>query len=508
MTLRMCAVRRSAHNGSDDASKVQIMRVQEDHDGHTRNAVADCYTNGTFSKVLEFRRFHRRGRDSVSYRDAGTEAALMSARRLGPDGVQSALRLASEVQAQAWSALQELNGRPELTSHSINSDISQLPPWLPPPTSSGYALLTLCCARRVSARPAVHLTCLLRPACVLASRSRPAWVHRCSPRSLCCIPYRPVGLLQWWEAAGSNTCAFGGHRWWAVPEAATGPSIEAQAWRRLRIVGSVERDVYAQLLCGALLLPQGGSVAALLLQLRESYGASWEQLLNQEQGTPADEQGLYGAILRALRIAVFAFASHVQHAAAGAAASKQDETALQNLPDASIAAAAADAAQQKLCSRLSAELPAGKAASALLSGATMHAVTVLLAHELNMAAGMLIVWEESLQAQANSSSALRSHFRDLARSIERTCREVQEHCTSAAAALRVDSDGVQARIGLDEAGMQLLLQCADSDSVQARLLRLVDAQRLQLEWLAGDVCGRILAEVGVVLGLTEAASKA
>lgn len=120
---------------------MQILRVQEDHDGHTRNAVADCYTNGTFSKVLEFRCFHRRGRDSVSYRDAETEAVLMAARRQGPDanGAQRALRSASEVQAQMWSALQGLDGRIALAHRSINSDLSQLPTWLPPPTSSGCA---------------------------------------------------------------------------------------------------------------------------------------------------------------------------------------------------------------------------------------------------------------------------------------------------------------------------------------------------------------------------------
>lgn len=321
-----------------------------------------------------------------------------------------------------------------------------------------------------------------------------------------CVRCRPDILLRWWEAADNKACAFGGHRWWVVPGAATGSSIEAQTWRQLRSAGSAERDVYAELLCGALLLPQGGNVAALLAQLRESLGASWAELLRYETDTgsnetPEDGSDSYSSALRALRVALFAFAAHVQAAAATAdaqAAAATDGAEPARVPDAARAADCALRALEHLCGPLVEELTAPKGQGVLVGGAEMQAATLLLAHELNMAAGMLIVWEDALRLRASDRHAISSTVCSLAGAVDSTCRELQAACTTAAAALRGTKDDVQTRVGVNETRMQPLLKCSDAANVQQRLQRVVDAQRIQLEWLAGDVCGRILQEIGVV----------
>lgn len=117
-----------------------MSRVKEDHDNHCRNAVAECYSNGTFSKVLEFRDFLRKGQASASLFDACTEAVLAAARSIGaPEGLPvKGSPTASELQGALWAALEPAQSIQPLHCLSVNSDLSQLPPWQPPPAGPWY----------------------------------------------------------------------------------------------------------------------------------------------------------------------------------------------------------------------------------------------------------------------------------------------------------------------------------------------------------------------------------
>jgi hypothetical protein len=118
----------------------QMSQLMEDHENHCRNAVADCYTNGTFSKVLEFRDFLRRGQASVSLVDAHIESVLAAVRSIGIPGglVVKGASSASDLLGALWAALEPAQRVQPFRCLTINSDLSQLPHWLPPPAGPWY----------------------------------------------------------------------------------------------------------------------------------------------------------------------------------------------------------------------------------------------------------------------------------------------------------------------------------------------------------------------------------
>jgi hypothetical protein len=114
---------------------VQVLRTQDDHDAQARNAIAECYISGTYSKVLEFLHFHRRGRCSLTYWDASTEAAMADARMATAEVVSAGSKLATAaaaVQAGVWTGLESIRGRERAQEASFNEDLAQLPLWYPP----------------------------------------------------------------------------------------------------------------------------------------------------------------------------------------------------------------------------------------------------------------------------------------------------------------------------------------------------------------------------------------
>ena len=118
---------------------LQVQRLQDAQDSQTRNAIAECYTNGTFSKVLAFLRFHRRGRDSLTFCDVAAESALRGAHDAATAAMAPADKLATvaaKVQRGVWSECEELllmpHARAPPAQPPFNEDLGQLPRWLPP----------------------------------------------------------------------------------------------------------------------------------------------------------------------------------------------------------------------------------------------------------------------------------------------------------------------------------------------------------------------------------------
>ena len=130
---------------------MQVLRTEGEHDCQTRNAIAECYVNGTYSKLFEFLDFHRRGSLSITFWDACTEAALSAARSAAARELArntkveaSAARLAPVMLESASEAAR----RSIRNEHTINEDLAQLPRWLPPMPGNWCAPVqaALCCS--------------------------------------------------------------------------------------------------------------------------------------------------------------------------------------------------------------------------------------------------------------------------------------------------------------------------------------------------------------------------
>ena len=129
---------------------MQVLRTEVEHDCQTRNAIAECYVNGTYSKLFEFLDFHRRGSLSITFWDACTEAALCAARSAAARELArntkvetSAARLAPVM----LESVSEAARRSIRHEHTINDDLAQLPRWLPPMPGTWCAPVqaVLCC---------------------------------------------------------------------------------------------------------------------------------------------------------------------------------------------------------------------------------------------------------------------------------------------------------------------------------------------------------------------------
>jgi hypothetical protein len=115
-----------------------VRRVRSDCEEAIREAITECYTNGTYTKVLEFLGFQRREAASRTFLEADCESGLLRVRLALTEG----LSLTTKVQQAAEEIVQRvaavLDSDVECfrtdSAHdcAVNDDLSQLPQWLPP----------------------------------------------------------------------------------------------------------------------------------------------------------------------------------------------------------------------------------------------------------------------------------------------------------------------------------------------------------------------------------------
>jgi len=156
------------------------------------DALADCYANSTFSKVLEFTAFQRREGGSLTFTEAAAEAALLALRRATLGG--AAL---SDAQSAIGAAMRSapLEAAAAVPARFVNDDLQQLPVWLPPAATPGA-----------------------------------------------------LAVLRWW--AGREGAPPPLPPWWHLPDAATGSSDEATLWRVQRRSAVQMRALQPTLLAG------------------------------------------------------------------------------------------------------------------------------------------------------------------------------------------------------------------------------------------------------------------
>lgn len=124
------------------ADMLQVLSVRGSHEGATAEALAESFSQGSYSKVLEFAEFQRRGRDSMTYLEADSQQALAALRAAAKTAVTVAGsgKVAAAVQrlgSEAWSLLEELDMADSMAGRDaaelwVNDDLSQLPSWLAP----------------------------------------------------------------------------------------------------------------------------------------------------------------------------------------------------------------------------------------------------------------------------------------------------------------------------------------------------------------------------------------
>lgn len=117
---------------------MQVRRVRSDCEGAITEAITDCYTNGTYTKVPEFLGFRRREASSRTFLEADCEHGLLLMRQALIEG----LSVTTKVQQAADGIVQRVAGivadeidcfRTDSAHDSaVNEDLSQLPQWLPP----------------------------------------------------------------------------------------------------------------------------------------------------------------------------------------------------------------------------------------------------------------------------------------------------------------------------------------------------------------------------------------
>lgn len=130
-----CCIRSTLH-------MLQVLSVRSSHEGAAAEALADSFSQGSYSKVLEFGQFQRRGRDSMTYLEADSQQALATLRAAAKTAVTVAGsgKVAAAVQrlgSEAWSLLEELEMGDSMAGRNaaelwVNDDLSQRPPWLTP----------------------------------------------------------------------------------------------------------------------------------------------------------------------------------------------------------------------------------------------------------------------------------------------------------------------------------------------------------------------------------------
>lgn len=128
---------------------LQVLSVRSSHEGAVAEALADSFSQGSYSKVLEFGEFKRRGRDSMTYLEADSQQALDTLRlaaktALAVAGTGKVTAAAQRLGAEAWSLLEELQMSDSMVGQDaaelwINDDLSQRPAWLAPHACERYA---------------------------------------------------------------------------------------------------------------------------------------------------------------------------------------------------------------------------------------------------------------------------------------------------------------------------------------------------------------------------------
>lgn len=112
--------------------------MRSDCEGAIVEAITECYTNGTYTKVPEFLGFRRREASSRTFLEADCEHGLLMMRQALIEG----LSMTTKVQQAADGIVQRVAGivsddiecfrRDSAHESAVNEDLSQLPQWLPP----------------------------------------------------------------------------------------------------------------------------------------------------------------------------------------------------------------------------------------------------------------------------------------------------------------------------------------------------------------------------------------
>ena len=200
-----------------------MLRAREEHDSQTRKSIAECYINGTFSKVLEFQEFYRRGMNALSFFDAATEAAMLDVRLVAAaacpkaakgKGKKGAGRAASTAGDAMKDALHDVLQREAVPNGCLNDDLRQWPAWWSPGGGPWCA-----------ASPRAH-RCQLHPVCMfLCSPADLAYgttVELWSCESVSCCLQHARGV----ELVGGELRAADEHCRLALVAAATGRPVQ------------------------------------------------------------------------------------------------------------------------------------------------------------------------------------------------------------------------------------------------------------------------------------------
>eukprot|EP00892_Ulva_mutabilis_P000627 jgi/Ulvmu1/10565/UM065_0019.1 len=478
-----------------------ILMVRSSHESAVAEALADSYVRGTYSKVLEFGEFQRRGRDSMTYLEADTQMALYSLHdaakgTLANAGAGKVATAAQRLGAEAWMLLDEVQCGESMAGGDaaalwINDDLSQRPAWLAP--------------------------------------------HACES---------VLAALEWWEqaqhASGSQRAA-AGVRWWQLPQAATSDGSEAAAWRAGRTASlsfvSAQPLLMAHILSTCADCSSARSAARepefdateAMQRLLQAAGVSWLEVcdwhsgldwsvehtfLRDEMPRAALNGGAHAKnssmqqLLRTLTISSLAAGSAL-HSIAVQACPRSDASD-EATPSGTCERAGAASVQHcatitadvlaAVCMRVIAGLrvpsPSTDAQGApsgggLLDGVAMHALLVLVHHSLLWLASLTLAAGYGLSAaaagldgpQRESCAAGVSAVQSLLSATERVCDGLQEAVRQCVGDL---GDGSGVHEAVSSGHRRCLAEAADEDAVAAELKRLGAAQ---LEALSGAAAG-------------------
>lgn len=115
-------------------------------------ALTECYTNGTYTKVPEFLGFRRREASSRTFLEADCEHGLLLLRHALMEGLSSSYKVqqVAEGLVQRVAAIvqedMECFRTDSAGDSTVNEDLSQLPQWLPPLSCTRCATSLLHCA--------------------------------------------------------------------------------------------------------------------------------------------------------------------------------------------------------------------------------------------------------------------------------------------------------------------------------------------------------------------------
>jgi hypothetical protein len=315
--------------------------------------------------------------------------------------------------------------------------------------------------------------------------------------------------LAWWESVSAKSVLTTCRPWWTRPHAAQSDALEAKTWRTKRAAGSTHRALQPRLLAGALLLPEGEALSALLPSLLATENLSWPLLCEWHSqqdwsivavGRQAANPPCLSFHLRILNFAVFAAAAAVQGAALAAGicrvctseAVQSGDTCppnklVSNLDN-------AQAIVLDMLASLQLSIAGGLSVrgedrdGCMVSGTIMAALGLLVRHELVPFTAILQVWGNSLRTvperagmeTSTACAAMRKKVGELATGVVTTCTGLQAAicgCPGWTATSAADA-------GVTQEQLQRLAEIESMEALEGGLHGAVQFQRQELEELA------------------------